>query len=392
MKILLCHNRYQMRTGEDVAFDFTKVLLGREGHELLDYTRDNGEINEYGLGDKLLFPVRSIYSPRSKKDISTFVRREKPAVALVQNVFPLLSPSIYYGLADSGIPVVQAVFNYRLLCANGELYTRGRICERCLRGNYLHAVVNCCYRDSYVLSAINAAGLTVHNIMDTWRKCVQFFVVPDNFLGNKLVERNFLADRIRTIPNPFDFEIDSCQQAPQRGEYALFVGRLIRPKGIFTLLEATMHCPKLRLVIAGDGSEREAVARHPAVVSGRAELVGPVYGKQLDELLAGCAFVVVPSEWYDNLPMVVCQAFAASKPVVASRINGIPEYVKHEDNGLLFSPGESEELADTMERLFSDPLLQSELSRRARQTAEELFHPRKWLQRMQAVLEEAIGV
>ena len=388
MRILLCHNRYQMRTGEDIAFDFTRTLLERAGHELLFYTRDNREINGYRLGDKLLFPSRAIYSPRNRKDICAFAVREKPSVALVQNVFPLLSPSIYYGLAENKIPVIQVVFNYRLLCANGQLYTQGKICERCLGGNYLHGVLRRCYRDSYLFSAINATGLAVHRLADTWCKCVRLFVVPDNFLRNKLVEGNLPADRMRTIPNAFD--IDSCRPAPQRGGYALFVGLLSRQKGIFTLLDAMMRCNSLRLVIVGDGGESEAVRRHPAVLSGRAELVGPAYGKQLDELLEACAFVVVPSEWYDNLPMIVCQAFATAKPVIASRINGIPEYVRHEDNGLLFSPGNSEELARTMERLFSDSSLHTLLSRRARQTAEELFHPKRWLEQMNAVLEEAI--
>lgn len=386
MRILLCHSTYQMRTGEDIAFDFTKALLERGGHELLLYTRDNQATRGYGFGDKLLFPGRTIYSPRNRKDISAFARREKPAVALVQNVFPLLSPSIYYGLAENSIPVIQIVFNYRLLCANGQLYTRGKICERCLGGNHLHGVLRCCYRDSYLLSAIYATTLTVHRVADTWHKCVRLFVVPDNFLRNKLIQGNLPADRIRTIPNPFD--INGYQPAPLQGEYALFVGRLIRPKGIFTLLDAMLRCNCLRLVIAGDGDESEAVRRHPAVVSGRAELVGPVYGKRLEELLSGCAFVVVPSEWYDNLPMIVCQAFATAKPVIASRINGIPEYVRHQKNGLLFSPGDSEELASAMERLFSDSSLHRELSRQARQTAEEDFHPKRWLERMHAVFEE----
>jgi glycosyltransferase involved in cell wall biosynthesis len=388
MRILLCHNRYVMRTGEDIAFDSMRVLLERGGHELLFYMRDNQSIGESDLSDKLLLSGRAIYSTRNRKDISNFAKREKPAVAIVQNVFPLLSPSIYYGLAESNIPIIQLVFNYRILCANGQLYTHGKICERCVAGNYLHGFLRRCYRESYMLSAIYSASLAVHRMADTWRKCVQFFVVPDKFLGSKLVEGNLPADRMRTIPNAFD--IDSCRAAPRPGDYALFVGVLSRPKGILTLLDAIMRCDGVRLIIVGDGPEKENVRRHPAVLTGRAELIGAVYGEQLNELMRGCAFLVVPSEWYDNLPMVVCQAFATARPVIASRINGIPEYVRHEDNGLLFPPGDSQELASAMQRLFSDTSLQMSLSRRARQTAEELFHPKKWMRQMDGVLEEAI--
>jgi glycosyltransferase involved in cell wall biosynthesis len=377
-----------MRTGEDIAFDSMRVLLERRGHELLFYMRDNRKIGESDLSDKFLLPGRAIHSRRNRKDISKFANREKPSVAIVQNVFPLLSPSIYYGLVDSNIPIIQLVFNYRILCANGQLYTQGKICERCVAGNYLHGLMRRCYRESYMLSAIYSASLAVHRMADTWRKCVRFFVVPDNFLGNKLVEGNLPAERMRTIPNPFD--IDSCRPAPQPGDYALFVGLLSRQKGILTLLDAIMRCDAVRLIIVGDGPEKENVSRHPAVLAGRAELRGPVYGEQLDELMRGCAFLVVPSEWYDNLPMVVCQAFATARPVIASRINGIPEYVRHEHNGLLFPPGNSQELASAMQRLFSDSSLQMLLSRRARQTAEELFHPQRWMEKMDGVFEEAI--
>ena len=388
MRILLCHNRYVMRTGEDMAFDSLRILLERAGHQLLFYTRDNQSISSFDFSDKFLLPGRALYSSKNRKDISAFVNREKPAVAIVQNVFPLLSPSIYYGLAESNIPVIQLVFNYRMLCANGQLYTNGKICERCVGGNYLHGFLRRCYRESYMLSGVYSASLAVHRMADTWRKCVRFFVVPDKFLGNKLVEGNLPADRMRTIANPFD--IDSCRAAPQPGDYALFVGLLSRQKGIFTLLDAIMRCDGIRLIIVGDGPERENVRCHPAVVAGHAELKGRVYGEKLNELMAGCAFVVVPSEWYDNLPMVVCQAFATAKPVIASRINGIPEYVGHEHNGLLFPPGDSQELARAMQRLFLDASLQALLGGRARQTAEELFHPKRWMRQMDGVLEEAI--
>ena len=388
MRILLVHNRYRMRTGEDIAFDFTKTLLERDGHELILYTEDNRSIEEFGFTDKLLLPARSIYSTKSKKSICDFVEREKPDVAIVQNVFPLLSPSIYYGLAERNIPIVQIVFNYRLLCANGQFFTQGKICERCLGGSYVHGLVHRCYRDSFFLSAINSAGLAVHRMAETWSKCIGTFVVPDEFLGRKLVQGNLPESRMRTIPNPFD--IDSCSPSKQPGEYALFIGLLSRQKGVLTLLDAAARCSGAKVVIVGDGPEKEVVLGHPAVLSGRASFLGPVYGRQMIDLLANCAFVVVPSEWYDNLPMIVCQAFASARPVIASRINGIPEYVKHEENGLLFSPSNAEELASAMERLWADPALRARLSCRARRTAEEVFHPDRWIGRMNAVLGEAV--
>lgn len=388
MKILLCHNRYRMRTGEDIAFDFTQRLLQQAGHELCFYTLDNRSIEEFTMPQKFLLPARSIYSFQSKQEIANVLAREKPDVAIVQNVFPLISPSVYYALAERRIPVVQAVFNYRFLCANGQFFTNGSVCERCLGGNHLHGLWRRCYRDSFWLTAINCAGLAVHQKAETWRTRINIFVVPDEFLGKKLVASNLPKSRVRTVPNPFD--MDGCNVSNELGEYALFVGLLSRQKGILTLLDALMRCTKTKLVIVGDGAEKDAVLRHPFVSNGRAQFLGSVYGKKLNDLLAGCAFVVVPSEWYDNLPMIVCHAFATGRTVIASRINGIPEYVKHEENGLLFSPGNADELAQSMDRLCSDVPLRRALSTHARRTAEEVFHPKHWICRMNAVLEEAI--
>jgi glycosyltransferase involved in cell wall biosynthesis len=390
LNILFCHNQYQQRSGEDVAFDFAVRLLREDGHQVSVYSRSNLEIERFSLTDKLLFPLQTVYSRAERKRIHEFASREHPSVALVQNVFPLLSPSLYYGLADAGVPIVQLVFNYRLLCANGLLFTGGEICERCVGGNHLHGVLRRCCRDSYAVSAIYSAAIGFHRWMGTWTRLVTLFVTPDVFLKEKLVQGRIPEDRIRVVSNPF--EVSAPQPRFTYGDYALFVGRLIRAKGIFTLLEASLQLDGRRVVIAGDGEDADLVRSHPAVLAGKAEFVGPTYGERFAELLGKAAFVVVPSEWYDNLPMIVCQAFAAGKPVVASRINGIPEFVSHEENGLLFLPGNPSELASSMHRIFSDEVLQDKLGRGARRTAETVLSPMVWRDKINSVVEEAVGL
>jgi glycosyltransferase involved in cell wall biosynthesis len=386
-KVAFCHNGYQQRSGEDIAFDSAVRLLRESGNEVAVYSRSNAEIQEFSTFDKLLFPANTIYSFRTRREIRRFLEREKPSVAVAQNVFPLLSPSIYYELAEQNIPIVQLFFNYRPLCANGLFFTKGQICERCSRGNYLHGIINRCFRDSYSLSAIYAASLSLHRVLGTWKNCIAYFVTPDRFLKSKLAGAGFPEERIRVISNPFD----ATEYVPdfEEGQYALFVGRLIRPKGIFTLLDAAQQVD-VPLVIAGDGEEAEAVRTHPAILSGRAKFLGPVYGERLHQLLGSAAFTAVPSEWYDNLPMIVCQAFASGKPVIASRINGIPEFIMHEENGLLFAPGQSGELAAAMLRLWNDAALRKKLGRGARQTAETVLSPRVWQERMNNLLQEAV--
>ncbi|MBZ5568029.1 MAG: glycosyltransferase [Acidobacteriia bacterium] len=386
LKVLLCHNQYRQRTGEDIAFDLARSLLQAAGYSVSLHTRSSRETDQFAFFEKLSFPWRVIYSSASRCQVRDLLHRERPDVAIVQNVFPLLSPSVYYAFAEARVPVVQFVFNYRLLCANGQLFTNGQICERCVGGNYLHGVVHRCYRDSYTFSALYGASLGLHRRLRTWERCIRLFVVPDAFLRDKLIEAGLPADRFRVVPNPF--QVEDYQPHYQRGDYALFVGRLIRAKGIFTLLDSALRLAAPRIVIAGDGEEADAVCRHPAVVQGRVEFVGPAYGQRMAQLLDNCGCVVVPSEWYDNLPMIACQAFACGKPVVASRINGIPEYVRNEENGLLFTPGNANELAACVERLFADADLYARVAGGARRTAETVLAPAAWLKAMGSILTE----
>jgi glycosyltransferase involved in cell wall biosynthesis len=235
-----------------------------------------------------------------------------------------------------------------------------------------------------------SSSLFIHRLLRTWRKHVRLFVVPDEFLGKKLAEGNFPAERMRKVVNPL--RLADYQANHLKGDYALFVGRLIRAKGIYTLLDACLRLPAGRVLIVGGGEELSAARQHLAVLQGKAELLGEVYGSRMRDLLAHCSFVVVPSEWYDNLPVIVCQAFASGKPVIASRINGLPEFVKHEENGLLFAPGEASALAAQMTRLSTERSFYDALSRRARQTAESLFSPRIWQEKMAIVLQEAAAL
>jgi glycosyltransferase involved in cell wall biosynthesis len=384
MKILLCHNFYRQRSGEDIAFEYMRELLQQAGHNVMVFSRDNRAIS--GL-NQLTAAAQVVHSPFMRREIRQLARKEQPDVAIVQNVFPLLSPALYYGLADEGIPIVQMVFNYRLVCANGQLFANGRICERCLKGNHLHGIVRRCYRQSYAASGLYSSSLFIHRLLGTWRRLVRLFVVPDEFLGEKLVEGGFPPGRMRRVVNPF--RVDDYEASHARGDCALFVGRLIRPKGIFTLLDACLSLDAGRVLIVGDGEDSAAAKRHPAVRQGKAELLGEVYGKQMRALLAHCRFVVVPSEWYDNLPLIVCQAFASGKPVIASRINGLPEFVKHEENGLMFPPGDAAALAEQMTRLSTECDLYDCVSRGARQAAETVLAPRIWQEKMNTVLQEA---
>lgn len=374
-KLLLCHNYYQEAGGESVVFDNERTGLEERGHAVVTYTRDNAEIVDMGALGKASLLTAAYFSPRTRRDLTRLVETERPDAAIVQNVFPLISPSAYTTLHALGVPVIQAVYNYRLVCPAGQLYSRGEICERCVGGNYLHCVVRRCYRDSAAQSAWYASILGLHRALASFVECIDVFMVPDEFLGRKLVQGGIPASKIRRNVNPIF--VRRYRPAPDHDGSVLFAGRLVPQKGVRTLLRAmALVRPAGRLRIVGQGEMEPEVRAALATpeLAGRAELLGPRWGEELEGLMAKAAAVVVPSEWYDNLPQVLGQAGALGKPVIATRIDGIAEHVREGANGFLFPFRDAPALAGLIDRVLAlSPGDYAALSRSCRAHAEREF-------------------
>jgi glycosyltransferase involved in cell wall biosynthesis len=214
-------------------------------------------------------------------------------------------------------------------------------------------VLRRCYRNSAVLSAWYASITGWHRWLGTFAGSVDVFQVPDQFMADKLAEGGLPPAKMVKNVNPF-FVRDYTPTTTHDG-YIAFVGRLVRHKGVLTLLKAVRSSPGMRAVIVGQGEMeaelREFVRSHG--LDDRVQFTGPLWGDALQKILARACAVAVPSEWYDNLPLALCQANALGTPVLASRINGIPEYVDDALNGFLFTPGHSEELAALADRVLS---------------------------------------
>jgi glycosyltransferase involved in cell wall biosynthesis len=392
VRILLVHNYYQQPGGESGVFENLLRLLKRVGQDVDVYSRDNSEIVHFDLKDKALMGMGAFFSLQSWSELKALVQNRRPAVALVQNVFPLISPSVYYALRSEDVPIVQLVYNYRFVCPDAQLFSLGEICERCVLGNHWHAVARKCFRNSRSQSAWYAANLKLHRVLGTFSRNNDIFIVPDHFLGRKLIKGGIPAHKIRRNVNPFF--VEDYQPCYEPGEFILYVGRLVRQKGVFTLIQAIAHSspsgPPLYMV--GDGESRrelEALAGNLKLAH-RVKFLGPRWGKELQSLIASSRFVVIPSEWYDNLPLVLCQAYATGKPVIASAINGIPEYVENGVDGFLFEPANPLELAQRIDQLSADNSAVCRMGSNARRKAEEVFDYRAYWRTLKPVLEELV--
>jgi glycosyltransferase involved in cell wall biosynthesis len=372
MKVLLIHNSYQHYGGEDAAALAEKRLLEERGNEVISYTRHNDEIKNYGLLDKITFFPETVYSLRTRREITSVVTTSRPDVAYLHNIYPLVSPSVYHTLYALGVPIVQVLHDSRPLCVNSICYTHGEICERCKNGNYLNAVRYRCFRDSYTLSALYAASLGLNRVAGVLKKIN--FICLTEFTRLKLLEVGVPADRLFIRPNFVDTA--PVSHLPSTGNYAVYLGRLPLEKGGWTLVRA-FEAPNMPLLkILGTGPEEATLkdyVRQRQITN--IEFVGFKSGEEKWELLRNSLFMVVPSEFYEICPITILEAYAAGKPVIAADIGGVPYVVENGKSGMLFRSGSVTDLAAKVRYLIERPAEIDAMGRYGRHLAETMYGP-----------------
>lgn len=362
MKILFAHNRYQQLGGEDLAAKVERELLQSQGHTVELFEADNAEL--VGFARKAKAALETIYSPASKNKLAAKIRSLNPDVVHILNFFPILSPSIHYACREAGVPVVQKISNFRLICPNALLLRDGRICEDCV-GKMIAwpGVLHACYRDSWAGSTVLAAMLTTHRILGTWDKVVDAYIARTNFSRAKLVEGGLPAAKIAIIPS---FAPDPGSPGDGSGRFALFAGRLAPEKGIATLLAAWDRLKGLsfRLKVAGAGPLKEEVVRRAD--GERVEYLGALSRQRIQSLMREATLVVFPSDCYENFPLAIVEAFASGVPVIASRIGAMAEILDDGRTGLHFRPGDAEDLAAKIEWSAAHPEELAKMRRESR--------------------------
>jgi glycosyltransferase involved in cell wall biosynthesis len=371
MRVLLVHNFYQQFGGEDAAALAEYELLRRGGIDVRLYSRHNDEIKEYGVGRKLLFPLATIRSARTISDLAVVIEEFRPDVAYLHNLYPLISPSIYGALKRAGVPIVQAIHDFRPFCANGWLYTQGSVCERCLTGGPWNAVTHKCFKDSRALSAIYAAALWTARASGALDH-VAAFLCPTAFVKEKLVEAGLEAGRIRVRPNAVDTR--AIRASSGLGEYALYMGRLSAEKGVRTLLAAFRELPDVPLVVAGAGPLDAELREFAAIHRMRhVRFVGFQSGADKRTMIERARFLVAPSECYETFGMAIAEGYAAGRPALGANIGGIPNVIRNGETGLLFEPGSAADLASQARLLYCDPAALRRMGRESRRVAEREY-------------------
>ena len=366
MKVLVVHSYYQQPGGEDAVFADETRLLREHGHQVLTYTAHNADLSRKGALEQA---ATALWNRGASAELRRLCEAERPDVAHFHNTFPLVSPAAYYGVASAGVPVVQTLHNYRLVCPNALLFRDGAPCEDCLgKAVPWPAIVHACYRDSRSASGVVALMLAGHRALGTWSRHVTVYVTPSEFTRQKLIEGGVAAANIVVKPN---FVAPDPGLGAGDGSYALFVGRLTAEKGVRTLLRAWAQLGKaLPLRMVGDGPLADEVAE-AAAMGGGVQWLGKQPSEEVYRLLRGATCLVFPSEWYEGAPKVIVEAFATGTPVVAARIGAAAELIEDGKTGRFFAPGNADELAECIRQLLASPPALFRMRAAARRTFEE---------------------
>jgi glycosyltransferase involved in cell wall biosynthesis len=329
----------------------------------------------HGLWGRAKLAAHAIYSTEARRRLRQLIAAFHPDVAHVRNIYHHLSPSILWELKAQGVPVLYHLNDFKLLCPSYNMVAKGHACERCRGGQFRHVLSEGCYAGPPAAALLLMAEAYFHRWLGTYRKCVDHFLTPSGFAKEKLLQNGFKAEKITVLPH---FQRVPEQVPPNAGPNApiLYFGRLSPEKGVVDLLRAMKHLPQVQLQIAGDGpqrSELENLARELCLTN--VNFAGHVGGKVLDYMIASARFTVLPSRAYETLGKTILESYAWGRPVVASDLGSRRELVDQGETGLLYSPGNVEQLGKAISFLAERPELAAQMGVAGRRFVEAQHAP-----------------
>ena len=309
----------------------------------------------------------------------------RPAVVHFHNVWPLLTPAAMRAAHRSGAAVVLTLHNCRFACPGGTCpidahpAENGLLDNACLAGSSLRCGLIVNPRDARGESAAYGLALEVQRRGRMLSRWVDSFIAPSTYIAAMLDLARVPGERVRVIPNGIPA---SAATSGDAARYALFLGRVSELKGVRTLIKAASLAPEVPIAIAGEGPLVDEVRASPI------EYLGQLDAEGVNEALDRAAFTVLPSECHENAPYAALESLAAGKPVIASRVGGVPEIVRDAENGLIVPPRSPAELAAAMRTLWTDPELIRSLGARATRIAHDEFSLDRQIQRTTELYRE----
>ncbi len=367
-RLLAINNYFYRRGGAESVFLDHIDLFGAAGWDVVPFAMQHpanlpspwsgyfvSEIEYGGAGGPLTRArqaAKVIFSLEARRNIRNLIGQARPTVAHAHNVYHHISPSIFGALKAEGVPLVMTAHDLKIACPAYKMLSRGSVCERCQGGRIHNVLLHRCVKDSAVVSGLVLMETLVHRSLGLYRGTLDRLIAPSRFYRDKLVAWGWDADRIAHIPNC----IDTSDYAPaaDEGGYFVYAGRLAPEKGLATLLRAAALA-RQKLVLAGTGPEEPRLRRLAADFGADVSFAGHLGKPELNRLIGEALALVLPSEWYENAPVSILEAYALRRPVIGARIGGIPELVADGETGLLVESGHAAGLAEAMVALAELP-------------------------------------
>jgi glycosyltransferase involved in cell wall biosynthesis len=350
VRILKLHNLQFARGGADAHHERETIELTRRGHTVETQYVDNHQIELIG---RPRAAVRCIWNREATQLVRAVHKRFQPDLVHVHEAYPLMSPAVMIQANRLGLGVVATSHAWRYNCANSILFRDGAVCEDCVGRRVKYpAVLHRCYHDSVIGSAAMAGSLAVHRRLGTFSRYVHRWLALTPFMRERLMAEGIPADHIVVKPSAAP---DPGPPLSDRDDYLLFAGRLIPEKGVDTLLQAWQRTTTAaRLVIAGDGPLMPLVSEAAARDS-RIDVRGWVDHVTVAALLARAIALLLPSEWYEGLPSLMSESYAAGTPIIGSDVGNFSDYIAPDRTGMLFRNGDPASLAQAIDSYVVNP-------------------------------------
>lgn len=367
MKVLLVHNKYSEYGGEDSIVEKQYQLYKKKGIDVELYTKSNNNIDSLSIINKIKMIKESYSSKKTESELIEITSNFNADIVHIHNVYPIISPGVYEFFYKRNIPIIQTLHNYRFICPNGLMFRNNSVCEKCLKNNnYYECFYNKCYHESYMQSLWYSNLISNSFNKGVFNK-INKFIALNNFVKQKMIEKGYDGAKIEIIPNSTNEK--PTLECYDKKDYYLYIGRISNEKGVNTIIKTFSMLNNINLKIVGTGpleNEIKNFIKEKGI--NNIEYIGFKNGIEKDNLIRFSKAIIVPSEWYENFPTVVLEAFSLGTMVIASDIGGLKYMIKNDYNGIKFKSGDVFDLKQKLLLIDRNKELIAELSKNAYNT------------------------
>jgi len=386
MKVLIIHNGYCLPGGEDSVVASEQAALSARGHQVISYYRNNREFSSMPASGKALFLITEyFFSRRTARELSALIEREKPDIVHVHNIFYTISPSVYTVCRKYAIPIVQTLHNYRYLCPNALFFVNGRICQRCLSGNFLRAVLLRC-RNGSVLESLWSSLWVWRLRKSGFLNSINRYIALSEFSKSRFVAAGFDESRISVKPN----FVKALPKRLEAGSFVLYAGALVDYKGVDELMRIIERSVGIPFVIAGQGPKEKELRNWLSSLDNRyiIEFKGQVSADVMAGLLSNASVLLFTSRCYENFPRIIVEAFSCGVPVLASDTPVMKEIIE-DGNGELY--GTVDDASQKLKNLFFQKQANDIAGKKAMQCYVQKYTQDRNMDMLESIYKSAVG-